>query len=810
MLELRNIKKDYVSNECKVEALKQINLSFRESEFVSILGPSGCGKTTLLNIIGGLDRFTDGDLVINGKSTKNYTDKDFDTYRNHEIGFVFQSYNLISHQTVLQNVELALTLSGVSKKERRQKAILALERVGLKSQIHKRPNQLSGGQMQRVAIARAIVNNPNIILADEPTGALDSKTSKQIMELLTSIAKDKLVIMVTHNEELANTYSTRIIKLFDGLVIEDSNPFDGKLKNNLKTYQNIKTSMSFLTACSLSLNNLLTKKWRTLLTSFAGSIGIIGIALILSLSSGVQSYIDRVQKDTLSTYPVSITETSVDTSSLVASLMESNEKNAHDLDKVYSNNIMTEMIKTMSSKVTTNNLKDFKKYIDNHSEIKKYVTDIQYGYDIPLQVYKNSSEVVKVNPSKVLEIMQYDNSQMMGMSNSPSLWQEMMSNEEFLKTQYDIVKGTWPKEKDEIVLIVDKNNEVSDYALYSLGLKDQKELLDIMNKVMKNEEIKLTETSYTYDDILNQTFKLILNTDYYVKDKNVWMNLENNDEHMKKVIENGLTLKIVGILRPNSSSKATSMTGTIGYLKSLSDYLRDSINEQAIVKEQLSKNTINVFTNKPFANMESLNDNLSLLGVSSSDSPKSINFYANSFDDKEKIIAFIDEYNNLMKKDQKEENIINYTDIVYAMMDGVSSIVDTISYVLIAFVTISLIVSSIMIGIITYISVLERTKEIGILRSIGASKKDIGRVFNAETMIIGLVAGLFGILVTMFLNVFVNILIKSWTDIANLSHLPIIGAIILIVISVLLTLIAGLIPSRIASKKDPVEALRSE
>jgi len=815
MLHLKNIKKDYLVSDTKVAALKGLNILFREHEFVSILGPSGCGKTTLLNIIGGLDDYTDGDLIINGKSTKEFKDRDWDTYRNHRVGFVFQSYNLISHQTVLKNVELALTLSGVSKSERRKRAITVLKKVGLGDQIYKRPNQMSGGQMQRVAIARALVNDPDIILADEPTGALDSETSVQIMNLLKEISKDKLIIMVTHNAEIATEYSTRIIRLLDGKMIGDSNPFDGKeeeISEKIKSEKNKnkKTSMSFMTAFSLSLNNLLTKKGRTILTSFAGSIGIIGIALILSLSKGVDLYIERVQKDTLSTYPVSIMQTTIDTSSLITTLMSNNDSEEHDFDKVYSNDIMLEMIETMSSKVQTNNLKEFKHYIEKNNEIKDFVSSVQYGYNLNLQVYKNDKSLTKVNPSNVLDVMMMGNTDMNSMMSQVDIWEEMLDNENLLKSQYDLVKGAWPKNKDEIVLVVDENNEISDYALYSLGLKDQKELAEIMNKLMNGEKIEAQKSSFEFDDLLNTTYKVVLNTDYYTKQGSNWVDMSNNIDYMSKVVENGLTLKIVGIIRPNEEATATSMTGSIGYLSSLVEYISDKINETEIAKEQLKNSSINVFTGKVFQNAESYEMNLMKLGIISKDSPSSINFYASNFENKEKVIEYIKDYNDKVTNEGKEENVINYSDVVGAMMDGVSSIVDTISYVLIAFVTISLVVSSIMIGIITYISVLERTKEIGILRAIGASKKDISRVFNAETMIVGLVAGGIGILATLGLNVVANIIIKSVTNISNLASLPLMGAIILIIISTILTLIAGLIPSRLASKKDPVEALRTE
>ena len=811
MLELKKIKKDYLSGDTKVEALKDINILFRENEFVSILGPSGCGKTTLLNIIGGLDNYTEGDLIINGKSTKMFKDHEWDTYRNHKVGFVFQSYNLITHQSVLRNVELALTLSGVSKSERKKRAIDVLTKVGLIDQINKRPNQLSGGQMQRVAIARALVNNPDIILADEPTGALDSETSVQIMNLLKEISNDKLIIMVTHNADLAEEYSNRIIRLLDGNIISDSNLYqEPKTEETEKIKGHRKTSMNFLTAFSLSLNNLLTKKGRTILTSFAGSIGIIGIALILSLSEGVNNYIERVQKDTLSTFPITITDTTIDTSLLISSLMGNNKHEEHAKDKVYSNDIMTEMIETMTSRVKTNNLVAFKKYLDANKEISNYVTDIQYNYGIELNIYKDDEYLTKINPETTMTSISMNNSSMSSMMSNYDVWEQLLDNRELLESQYDLLKGSWPQEKDEIVLVVDENNEISDYALYSLGIKSQKELMEKMSKVAKGEKFVSESSSYTYDELLNITYKLILNTDYYVKENGIWVDKSTDLGHMKKVISQGLTLKVVGIIRPNSESTATSMTGSIGYLSSLTKYLGEKNNEQAIVKEQMNNPKINIFTNTEFTGIDTYERNLTTLGVIDEEKPTLINLYASNFDNKEKVINIINEYNQKMKDDNEDENTITYNDVVGAMMDGISSIVNTISYVLIAFVTISLVVSSIMIGIITYISVLERTKEIGILRAIGASKKDISRVFNAETIIIGLVAGIMGILVTLGLNVIINMIIKSFTDISGLAKLPIMGSVVLILISMLLTLIAGLIPARVASRKDPVEALRTE
>lgn len=870
MLKLKNITKEYVSGDTKVEALKGISIEFRKSEFVSILGQSGCGKTTLLNIIGGLDRYTSGDLIINGKSTKDFKDKDWDAYRNYSVGFVFQSYNLIPHQTVLENVELALTISGISRKERKQRAIKALEDVGLKEQIHKKPNQLSGGQMQRVAIARALVNNPDIILADEPTGALDTKTSVQIMEILKEISKDKLIVMVTHNPELAEKYSSRIVKILDGVITDDSKPFtkeDEEKEKDIKAKSG-RTSMKFFTALRLSLNNLMTKKGRTILTSFAGSIGIIGIALILSISNGVQNYINRVEEETLSSYPITIQESTVDLSSMIQKLMGEQEEGetVKEDGKIYSTDVMTDMISTLSSKIQSNNLSELKKYMDEgNNEIVNNANAIQYNYDLKLNLYKENTEdgVVKVNPSTTMNalgmgdmIEAQENSSMSSMFNSSmsmsntDVWEEMLDNEELLHSQYDVLAGKWPEAYNEVVLIVDGNNQISDYTLYTLGLKDQKELEEKWKAVQNGEEVQESEqTSYTYDELLNLSFKLILNSDYYEKENGLWIDKSDDDEYMKEKINNAETIKIVGIIKQNEQSVAAGMTGGIGYLKELKEYVINKSNEAQIVKEQKENPEVNVFTGLDFptdeekkefsynnlsaeqkmamANlsseelakvMETYNENanasyetnLEKLGAIDLNSPTSINIYPKDFEAKDNITAAIEEYNQKQRDDGKEENVISYTDIVGVMMNSVSQIIDTISYVLIAFVAISLIVSSIMIGIITYISVLERTKEIGILRAIGASKKDISRVFNAETFIVGLIAGLLGIGITILLTFPINSLIYKITGVAVNVALPPIGGVILVLISMILTIIAGLIPAKMASKKDPVEALRTE
>ena len=864
MLKLVNITKTYLSGENEVKALKGINVEFRKNEFVSILGHSGCGKTTLLNIIGGLDRYTSGDLQIKGKSTKEFNDRDWDTYRNNSIGFVFQNYNLITHQNVLSNVELALTLSGVSREERRKRAKEMLIKVGLEDQMHKKPNQLSGGQMQRVAIARALINNPEILLADEPTGALDSATSIQIMELLKEIAKDRLVIMVTHNPELAEKYSTRIIKLLDGNITDDSNPYTATEEKQEKRVKNKKTHMKFFTALSLSLNNLMTKKGRTFLTAFAGSIGIIGIALILSLSNGVQEYINKVQEDTLSTYPLTIQKSTVDMTSMLESLMQEEESTTEykDNNLVYSKNVISDMLSTFSKEIKTNNLVEFKKYLDsNQTNIRDYSSAIQYGYDLTLNLYRkeDTGEYLQVNPNQIYqklgmtEMIETEESSAsnfgINISTQTDVWTEMLDNQELLESQYDIIAGNWPTAYNEVVLIVGKNNEISDYTLYSLGIMNQDDLVTKYKTLQAGEKIEEEKVNtYSYDELLNLSFKLLLNTDYYEKEGNLWIDKSSNQEIMQQKLDNAEDIKIVGIIRPNEEAVATSINGAIGYTYELQEYVINKINETEIAKEQKSNPEINVFTGRTFetntstnfdysalsdeekAYMQSLSQeeltqvmatysqnnsatyekNLKKLGIVDLDNPSSINIYPKDFKSKEEIINIIENYNEQKIKEGKEEDVINYTDIVGVMMNSVSTIIDVISYILIAFVAISLVVSSIMIGIITYISVLERTKEIGILRSIGASKKDISRVFNAETFIVGITAGLLGIGITILLTLPINAIIKQLADISNAARLPMAGGIILVIISVILTMIAGLIPAKIAANKDPVEALRTE
>lgn len=986
MLEIRNIVKDYETGSETVHALKGVSIAFRESELVSILGQSGCGKTTLLNIIGGLDQYTSGDLIINGQSTKQYKSAEWDIYRNHSVGFIFQSYNLIPHQSVLSNVELALTLSGVSKAERRRRAKEALEKVGLGNQLNKRPNQMSGGQMQRVAIARALVNDPDILLADEPTGALDSETSIQIMELVKEIAKDRLVIMVTHNPELAEKYSTRIVKLLDGRIVGDSDPFDPAKEpahsevRKTEVTKGQKTSMSFLTALSLSKNNLMTKKGRTFLTSFAGSIGIIGIALILSLSNGVQEYINSVERSTLASFPVSIQHETVDYTSLMTSMMNvrDNAEENRDPDRIYTNDISTEMMKTMLSEMQTNNLAEFKEYLESDPDgISASIEEIQYSYDSNLYIYGHSADgdIMQINPSTVMSAMMgqsmADNvsqmtntySSLMGSSSMSSYdaFRELLSTD-MLKTEYEVLAGRLPEAYNEVVVLVTDRNELSDVTLYTLGLRNQGELEGMMSSVMAGESFDLDtgDLSFSYDDLMGMEFSMLTAPEFYQKnDDGTWTDMRSDSEFMEQAAENGLKLKVVGILKPDADSLISSTnSGGIGYTHALTEYMIDKTNSSELVKAQKENPDVDVFTGIEFPKAEEeeeqpmsqseamemltgmlteeqrtkLNEgimaalteeqqaqiqsammgmvsdeqinsimmgvltpeqltqlqsgadvnslltdaqkaqmsaqiaasltveqnaelsammngmvdptkmytifmqvlttdqlrqlmdmtkepettdatydgNLKLLGVAELSEPSSMKIYATDFESKEKITQLIEKYNDSKIADDNQADVINYTDYVGLMMSSVSDIINAISYILIAFVAISLIVSSIMIGIITYISVLERTKEIGILRAMGASKRDISNVFNAETLIVGFSAGVIGIAVTLLLNIPINIIIENITGIANVALLPWQGGVILVVISMLLTLIAGLVPAGVAAKKDPVEALRTE
>ena len=881
MLVLKNIVKDYSAGDARVEALRGVDLEFGDSEFAAILGPSGCGKTTLLNIIGGLDRYTSGDLVIRGKSTKQFTERDWDTYRNHSVGFVFQSYNLIPHQTVLSNVELALTLSGVSREERRRRAAEALEKVGLGDQLKKKPNQLSGGQMQRVAIARALVNNPEVLLADEPTGALDSETSIQVMEILRQVAKDRLVIMVTHNPELADQYATRIIRLLDGKIVSDNAAeaeHTGAEEATAENASERKTSMGFLTALNLSLNNLMTKKGRTILTAFAGSIGIIGIALILSLSNGVNRYIERVQRDTLSSYPVQIDERTVDMTDTMAGLMDIDLEGKERADgKVYSGSRMTQLMSSWMSGVTENDLAGFKTWLeDPANEIGRYVSGIRYEYNTPLLLYRMDLEKpLQVNPSTVMESSgMADMMNMMGsgtgiqetMMNTTArrmnVFTPLLNNDELLKSQYAVLAGRLPEAMDEVVIMLNSRNELSDYTLYSIGLRDQSELKEQFEQLMRGVPIETEELEFSYDELLKMRFRMLLNTDVFTKSGTLWTDNSGDADYIARKLQDGMELKIVGVVKP-AKSGLSSESGGIGYRTELVDYLLEQVRDSEIAREQLANPGTDVFTGQPFSavaqdalslldSMEvedfmemleskglipagmipkeyrmfltkdllkqfvgqgvmmisgnTLEANLEKMGISDPDKPASVYIYPKDFESKNRITEKIEGYN----AQAGEEHAVRYTDYVGLMMDSVTTIVNAISYVLVAFVAISLVVSSIMIGIITYISVLERTKEIGILRAIGASRRDVSRVFNAETLIVGFAAGVIGILVTLGLTVIANIILGNLTGIPDIAALPPMSGVILVGISMLLTLIAGIIPSRIASRKDPVVALRTE
>ena len=841
MLQLQHISKVYHTGDQEFHALKDISIRFRENEFVSILGQSGSGKTTLLNIIGGLDQYTSGDLLIQGKSTKQFKDRDWDSYRNHTIGFVFQSYNLIGHQTALSNVEIAMTLSGVSKAERKKRAIEVLERVGLKDHLYKKPSQMSGGQMQRIAIARALVNDPKVVLADEPTGALDSETSVQIMDLLKDIAKERLVIMVTHNPELAQKYSTRIVQVLDGNILSDSNPCEPTEETKQVDIQFTKTKMSFITALVLSFNNLLTKKGRTLLTAFAGSIGIIGIALILALSNGVSDYVKKVQEDTLVSLPLTISEQNQ--SNLLATSPDLSEKPYKDNHELGINTILTNLLKKQIGK---NDLASFKTYLEEHaSKVESLTKDIRYRYNLQPFIYASdtSNGPKSILPSTLADEVETANQTMKGYLQNLNYWSELSSDSSMLESKYDVLEGRFPQDKSEIVLIVDENNQISDLLLYSLRIKDPSEL----NDTKKLDE--LSSQTYQYSDFIGKTFKAVVNTNRFVKENNLWVNKIDNASYMKTQIENGLELKIVGVLRQKdgTSSGVNTPSGGIAYTSALIDYTSEYIQNSDIVKEQEANQNLNVFTGKDFAKdpkpfssenlteeekiqlskmtpeeqaqyVQQYNDNsastyeenLAKMGVINKSKPAAIELYTSSFQQKQDLKEFINAYNTAKKEAGEDDKVLAYSDDIQSIMSSITTLVGVVTTVLVGFVAISLIVSSIMISIITYISVLERTKEIGILRAMGASKKDIRRIFTAETAIEGLISGVLGITITFLATFPINAIVAKMTNVGNVAQLPIEVALILIGISIVLTMLAGLIPSRIAAKKDPVESLRSE
>ena len=841
MLQLQHISKVYHTGDQEFHALKDISIRFRENEFVSILGQSGSGKTTLLNIIGGLDQYTSGDLLIQGKSTKQFKDRDWDSYRNHTIGFIFQSYNLIGHQTALSNVEIAMTLSGVSKAERKKRAIEVLERVGLKDHLYKKPSQMSGGQMQRIAIARALVNDPKVVLADEPTGALDSETSVQIMDLLKDIAKERLVIMVTHNPELAQKYSTRIVQVLDGNILSDSNPCEPTEETKQVDIQFTKTKMSFITALVLSFNNLLTKKGRTLLTAFAGSIGIIGIALILALSNGVSDYVKKVQEDTLVSLPLTISEQNQ--SNLLATSPDLSEKPYKDNHELGINTVLTNLLKKQIGK---NDLASFKTYLEEHaSKVESLTKDIRYRYNLQPFIYASdtSNGPKSILPSTLADEIETANQTMKGYLQNLNYWSELSSDSSMLESKYDVLEGRFPQDKSELVLIVDENNQISDLLLYSLRFKDPSEL----NDTKKLDE--LSSQTYQYSDFIGKTFKAVVNTNRFVKENNLWLNKIDNASYMKTQIENGLQLKIVGVLRQKdgTSSGVNAPSGGIAYTSALIDYTSEHIQNSDIVKEQEANQNLNVFTGKDFAKdpkpfssenlteeekiqlakmtleeqaqyVQQYNDNsastyeenLAKMGVINKSKPAAIELYTSSFQQKQDLKEFINAYNTAKKEAGEDDKVLAYSDDIQSIMSSITTLVGVVTTVLVGFVAISLIVSSIMISIITYISVLERTKEIGILRAMGASKKDIRRIFTAETVIEGFISGLLGIGITVLAVFPINAIVEKIAKVKNVAQLPLSAALILIGISIILTMLAGLIPSRIAAKKDPVESLRSE
>ncbi|MBQ6020708.1 MAG: ATP-binding cassette domain-containing protein [Clostridia bacterium] len=912
MLVLKNIVKDYEAGDSKVRALKDISVSFRESEFVAILGPSGCGKTTMLNLIGGLDQYTSGDLVINGKSTKTYSDDDWDTYRNHSVGFVFQSYNLIPHQTVLANVELALTLSGVTKKERRERAVRALERVGLGEQINKRPSQMSGGQMQRVAIARALINDPDIILADEPTGALDSETSVQIMELLREISEDKLIIMVTHNPDLAHKYANRIVSCLDGQIVHDTNPFypekeDYRLEKKKELEElakGKKPSMSMFTAFSLSIRNLITKKGRTVLVAVAGSIGIIGIALILALSNGINNYIAKIESDALLLFPMSVEKEATDTDSLLETALGLNPLLGvdHDTeDAVYVNQSFSTMLNTFIAQSSSNNLKSFKKYIDDNADrFYSLCYDVQFNYGVDLNIYRvDTGTNIQVNPSTMMDQMNVEEQMagfegFMDLDSYTNLWKQLVGDNETILEHYDIVSGRMPQSYNEVVLIVDGNNEINEIMAYALGLKDQSTMTSDLMSALAGSGLKTDQTRYTFDEILNLKYKLLLNSDYMVKDEEtgLWSSMRNNPIYINSIMENGVDISIVGVIKPAKDNVLSVGTGYIGYTAGLMEYAIETNHNSEVVKQQLADTSTDVLTGGEFFNLSvndfdladidltqinfnklditpflsmvedidlsqinimdlatlfdfsditdlqkklmegyltdeqviamkqayidtisedrTLENTFQTIGYADLDAPTSIFLYPLDFETKTQVNEMIEYYNDSVTEEGHEELTINCTDYIGIVMNLATQVIDIVTYTLIIFVAISLVVSSFMIGIITYVSVIERTKEIGILRSIGASKRDISNVFNAETVIIGFTAGMVGILTTGLLEIPINLLLHHLTGVNIGAVLSFGNAASLVGVSVFMTFIAGLIPSRMAANKDPVEALRTE
>ena len=890
VLELKGITKDYPSGDTVVHALKGISVTFRDREFVSILGQSGCGKTTLLNIIGGLDQYTRGDLVINGRSTKSYLDRDWDIYRNHSVGFVFQSYNLIPHQTVLANVEMALVLSGTPKAERRRRAEEALRRVGLGEQLKKKPNQLSGGQMQRVAIARALVNDPEIILADEPTGALDTDTSVEVMEILHELSRDRLVIMVTHNPQLAEEYSDRIVRIKDGLITDDSRPVDPARErltpeqvqaHAVADARKGKRSMSFRSALALSFTNLMTKKGRTFLTAFAGSIGIIGIALILSLSDGAQNYIADTEESTMGSYPLTINATSMDMASMMTSMMGASDEvsSANTSGAVESKDLVTDMVTGVANGATENDMEAIKAWLEtNPGDIQSLVTAIEYSYATPLNVYRadTSEGVEQVNPATVLDAlgisMGTTQTEMLtsmsgGSGTSYDVWTELLPNCETWERDYDVVAGRMPEAWNEVVIYVDENDRISDYTLYALGLLDQTDLRGMMADVIAGERVEATETTtYTYDDLMALTFKLLPESAKYAEQADgTWADMSEDDVYMRDAVDAAEEVRVVGIVRPTEDNATGSNWGAVLYTPELMEHLIEQVDESPAVRAQEADRTTDIFTGLTFSDdvnvnltmdeieamiaqmpgsqgaqlkeyvdglrAEGMSDediaaafseqmaaqtdnatyegNLEILGKADLDDPSGINIYPVDFEAKERIDELIDEYNEQIRADG-EGTEIQYTDIVGMLMSSVTDIVNALTYILVAFVAISLVVSSIMIGIITYISVLERTKEIGILRAIGASKRDVSRIFTAETFIIGLVSGVLGVGITVALDIPANMVIYQVAGVENLAAVPVGPGIALVVISVVLSLAAGLAPSRMAAKKDPVTALRTE